>query len=164
MGKTVLAIGFFLFLAPRLAVPSHGPPSAHFKVGERLTYALNWGIVSAGNAVLEVAERQTLAGRPVVKLVHTARSNEFISAFYPVNNRVESLLDEEAGYPHRVFFKRREGRRKNDIEVVFDQNAHRATGTKDGTTETMEVPPGGQDTLSVVYFARTLPSLAVGSS
>src|SRR5437867_7553592 len=90
---------------------------------------------------MEVAERQTLEGRPVVKLIHTARSNEFISAFYPVNNRVESLLDEEAGYPHHLLFKRREGRRKNDIEVVFDQTAHRATVTKDGTTETMEVPP-----------------------
>src|SRR5437870_8923590 len=156
MGKTVLAIGLFLFLAPRLAVPSHDPPSGHFKVGERLTYALNWGIIAAGTAVMEVAERQTLGGRPVVKLVHTARSNEFISAFYPVNNRVESLLDEEAGYPHHLLFKRREGRRKNDIEVVFDQTAHRATVTKDGTTETMEVPPGVQDTLSVVYFARTL--------
>ena len=160
----VLAIGLFVFLAPRLAVPSHGSPSAHFKVGERLTYTLNWGVISAGNAVLEIAERQTLAGRSVVKLVHTARSNEFISTFYPVNNRVESLLDEEAGYPHRLLFKRREGRRKNDIEVVFDQTAHRATVTRDGSTETMEVPPGVQDTLSVVYFARALSTLAVGSS
>lgn len=155
-------------LTPPLAAPSHGPAqapaSAHFKVGEHLTYALKWGIIAAGTAVMEVAERQTLAGRPVVRLVHTARSNEFLSVFYPVNNRAESLLDEEAGYPHRLLFNRREGRRKNDFEVIFDQTAHRATVTKDGTTETMEVPPGVQDTLSVVYFARTLPSLAVGSS
>ncbi len=154
----------FVFLAPCLAVPAHGPPAVHFKVGERLTYALSWGIIGAGTAVLEIAERQTLADRPVVKLVHTARSNEFISAFYPVNNRVESLLDEEAGYPHHLLFKRREGRRKNDIEVIFDQAAHRATVTKDGHTETMEVPPGVQDTLSVIYFCRALPALAVGSS
>jgi len=153
-----------VFLQPPVAAPSHDPASAHFKVGERLTYALKWGVISAGTAMLEVSERQTMAGRPVVKLVHTARSNEFISAFYPVNNRVESLLDEEAGYPRRLLFKRREGRRKNDIEVVFDQAAHRATVTKDGSTETMEVPPGVQDTLSVVYFARTLPTLGVGSS
>jgi uncharacterized protein DUF3108 len=144
----VVAIALLVLLAPDLAAPSHGPASAHFKVGEHLTYALNWGIIAAGTAVLEVADRQTLAGRQVVKLVHTARSNEFISVFYP----------------HRLFFKRREGRRKNDIEVVFDQTAHRATVTKDGSTETMEVPPGVQDTLSVIYSARTLPSLDVGSS
>jgi hypothetical protein len=161
---TVLAISLLVFLLPRPAAPSHGPSSAHFKVGERLTYALRWGVITAGTAIMEVAERQTLAGRPVVKLVHTARSNEFISVFYPVNNHVESLLDEEAGYPYHLLFKRREGRRKNDIEVVFDQSAHRATVTKDGSTETMEVPPGVQDTLSVIYFARTLSTLEVGSS
>src|SRR5712692_11425470 len=164
MGKTVLAIGLLLFLAPRLAVPSHGPPSAHFKVGERLTYALNWGIIAAGTAVMEVVERQTLDGRPVVKLVHTAKSNEFVSAFYPVNNRVESLLDEEGAYPHHLLFKRREGRRKNDIEVIFDQAAHKATVTKDGNTETMEVPPDVQDNLSVIYFFRTLRPADVGAS
>ena len=60
---------------------SAGPPPAtmiapvHFKVGERLTYKLSWGIVSAGTAVLEVTERQSLSGRSVVRLVHTARSN-----------------------------------------------------------------------------------------
>ena len=144
-----------------------GPPPAgnvHFKVGERLTYALSWGIIAAGTAVLEVAERQSLSGRSVVKLIHTAKSNEFVSAFYPVNNRVESLLDEEASYPHRLIFKRREGKRKNDIEVAYDQVAHKATVTKDGNTETMEVPPGVQDTLSVIYFFRTLRAADVGSS
>lgn len=144
-----------------------GPPltsNVHFKVGERLTYGLSWGIVSAGTAVLEVAERQSLAGRSVVKLIHTAKSNEFVSAFYPVNNRVESLLDEEAAYPYHLLFKRREGKRKNDIEAVYDQAAHKATVTKDGSTETMEVPPDVQDTLSVIYFFRTLRAADVGSS
>jgi len=142
------------------------PPATivHFKVGERLTYGLSWGFVSAGTAAFEITERQTFDGRPVIKIVHTARSNDFISAFYPVNNRVETLLDEEAVYPYRLLFKRREGKRKNDIEAVFDQVAHRATVTKDGNTETMEVPPAVQDTLSVLYFFRAFPTLAVGSS
>ena len=151
-----------VWLAPCIA----SPPAAivHFKVGEKLTYGLSWGIVSAGTAVLEVAERRSLSGRSVVKLIHTARSNEFVSAFYPVNNRVESLLDEEAAYPHHLLFKRREGKRKNDIEVVYDQAAHKATVTKDGNTETMEVPPAVQDNLSVIYFARTLRAMDVGTS
>jgi len=158
MSVLVLALG-----QPR-AEPSPIQPSVRYKVGEKLTYGLSWGIVSAGTAILEIAERQTLAGRHVVKLVHTAKSNDFVSAFYPVNNRVESLLDEEAAYPYHLFFKRREGKRKNDIEVIFDQAAHKATVTKDGNTEMMDVPPEVQDTLSIIYFFRTLPSVAVGAS
>jgi Protein of unknown function (DUF3108) len=148
----------------RGTAPSPTPSSIHFKVGERLTYGLSWGIISAGTAAFEITERQTFDGRPVVKIIHTAKSNDFISAFYPVNNRVETLIDEEAVYPYRLLFKRREGKRKNDIEVIFDQTAHRATVTKDGNTETMEVPPAVQDTLSVLYFFRAFPTLAVGSS
>ncbi len=153
-----------IVLESRGTIPAPTPPSIHFKVGERLTYGLSWGIISAGTAAFEVAERQMLDGRPVIKIVHTAKSNDFVSAFYPVNNRVETLVDEEMIYPYRLLFKRREGKRKNDIEAIFDQTAHRATVTKDGNTETMEVPPAVQDTLSVLYFSRTLPALATGSS
>lgn len=153
-----------VLLEPHVAATSHAPAAVHFKVGERLTYGLSWGIISAGTAAFEITERQDFDGRPAIKIVHTARSNDFISAFYPVNNRVETLLDEEAVYPYRLLFKRREGKRKNDIEAIFDQTAHRATVTKDGNTETMEVPPAVQDTLSVLYFFRTLPALAAGSS
>lgn len=159
-----LAAGFSVWLAWSSPAAMGASEATHFKVGERLTYGLSWGIITAGTAVLEVAERRSLSGRSVVKLVHTARSNEFVSAFYPVNNRVESLLDEESSYPHHLVFKRREGKRKNDIEAVYDQVAHRATVTKDGSTETMEVPPAVQDTLSVIYFFRTLRSADVGSS
>jgi hypothetical protein len=157
-----LVAGSFVLLQPHAADPSSAP--VHFKVGERLTYGLSWGVIAAGTAVLEVTERQSLSGRSVVKLIHTARSNEFVSVFYPVNNRVESLMDEEAAYPHQLLFKRREGKRKNDIEVLFDQAAHKATVTKDGNTETMEVPPDVQDTLSVIYFFRTLRAVDVGAS
>jgi hypothetical protein len=139
-------------------------PLAPYKVGERLSYELSWGIVSAGTAALEIAARQTLAGRPVFKALHTARSNDFVSVFYPVNNRVEILLDEENHTPYRLVFNRREGKRKNDIEVLYDQTAHKATVTKDGATETLDIPPHAQDTLSIIYFFRTLPSIAVGSS
>ena len=115
-------------------------------------------------AVMEVAERQTFSGRSVLKLLHTARSNNFVSVFYPVNNRVESLLDEDGIYSQRLMFNRREGRRKNDIEILFDQIQHRAIVTKDGNTETLEVPARVQDTLSVLYFFRTLPGTALQTS
>jgi hypothetical protein len=140
------------------------PGRVPFPVGERLTYSLSWGKIAAGTAVLEVAARQNLGERPVLQLLHTARSNEFISVFYPVNNRVESLVDEELMLPYRLIFNRREGRRKNDTLVNFDQAAHRVVVTKDGKTETAEVPPQVQDTLSCLYFFRTLLNSKIGAS
>jgi hypothetical protein len=136
----------------------------HVRIGERLTYTLSWGKISAGTAVLEVTGRQILGGQSFIKLLHTARSNDFVSIFYPVNNRVESFLDEEAMLPARLSFKRREGKRKNDIDVVFDQSAHVATVTKDGQTETLAIPPQVQDTLSCLYLFRSLPLSSVGDT
>src|SRR5207237_10074916 len=96
-------------------------------IGERLSYTLSWGKISAGTAVLEVAGRQVLSGRPVLKLLHTARSNDFVSIFSPVNNRVESDVTEGSMLPDRHSFKRREGKRKNETDVGFDKVAHVAT-------------------------------------
>src|SRR3989449_6600323 len=39
-----------VFLAPHLAASSDGPASVHFKVGERLTYSLRWGIIAANRS------------------------------------------------------------------------------------------------------------------
>lgn len=163
---TFLAAVFIVLPCPASgpAFPAPSPAQSPFRVGERLTYNLSWGALSVGTAVLEIAERQTFLGRPVVKLIHTARSNDYVSLIYPVNNRVESLLDEVGTYPYHLFFKRREGKRKNDIEVVFDQAAHKATFTKDGRSETVDIPPRVQDSLSCLYFFRTLPATAIGSS
>jgi hypothetical protein len=133
------------------------------QIGERLTYTLSWGKISAGTAVLEVVGRETLSGHQVLQLLHSARTNDFVSFFYPVNNRVESFIDEEA-LPARLLFKRREGKRKNDIEVLFDQAAHLANVTTDGVRETIAVPAGVQDTLSCLYAFRSLPLSAVGQS
>src|SRR5437899_12067720 len=69
-----------VFLAPHLAASSDGPASVHLKVGEHLTYSLRWELIAPGAAVMHVAGRQALAGRPAEQLVHTARSNAYDSA------------------------------------------------------------------------------------
>jgi len=161
-----LTLAVLLGVAVPTAVAFSADTSSHrltrLEIGERLNYALSWGKISAGTAVLEVVGREILGARQVIKLLHIARTNDFVSIFYPVNNRVESFIDEEALLPARLSFKRREGKRKNDIEVMFDQHAHVVTVTTDGVTETMAVPAYVQDTLSCLYAFRSLPLSAIG--
>jgi Protein of unknown function (DUF3108) len=167
--RTGLTLTLLLLLT--VAFPSALPLTAdassntvqRLQIGERLSYALSWGKISAGTAVLEVVGRETLSGRQVLQLLHSARTNDFVSFFYPVNNRVESFIDEQA-LPARLLFQRREGKKKNDIEVLFDQAAHLAVVTTDGVRETIAVPAGVQDTLSCIYAFRSLPLSAVGQS
>jgi len=132
--------------------------------GERLTYALTWLNIRAGTAVLDVAEVPPVQGRAALRFLTTATSSPFVTKFYPVDNRVESFVDAEKLLPHRMLFRRREGKRHNDIDVTFDHAQGLLTSTKDGVTDQLPLPPQTYDSLSCLYYVRTLPSLVPGSS
>ncbi|MGH7259756.1 MAG: DUF3108 domain-containing protein [Nitrospiraceae bacterium] len=140
------------------------PLSRSFASGERLTYAISWMGITAASAVLEVAPAAPQQGRTMLRLLTTATSSPFISKFYAVDNRVESLVDADTLSPQRLFFRRREGKRKNDFDVTF----HHAQGTvlaiKDGQPSTIAIPPGTQDSISCLYYVRSVPSLQPGFS
>ncbi|TAJ32006.1 MAG: DUF3108 domain-containing protein [Nitrospirae bacterium] len=135
-----------------------------FAAGERFTYTISWLNITAGTAVMEVAEADPVRGRAALRLLTTATSSPLVSKFYPVDNRVESLVDAEALTPFWTVFRRREGKRKNDFEVTFHRDEGTVTVTKDGVTEQMAVPPGMHDSISCLYYFRSLPALVPGSS
>lgn len=135
-----------------------------FAVGERLTFALSWLGVRAGTAVLEVAELPPVHGKPALRLLTTATSSPVVTKFYPVDNRVESQVDAETLLPHRMLFRRREGKRHNDFDVTFDHAKEVVTVVKDGVTEQLPLPPQTFDSISCLYYVRTLPSLTPGVS
>lgn len=135
-----------------------------FAAGERFTYTISWLNITAGTAVMEVAGADPVRGRAALRLLTTATSSSLVSKFYPVDNRVESLVDAEVLTPFRTVFRRREGKRKNDFDAVFHRAEGTVTATKDGVTEQLAVPPGIHDTISCLYYFRSLPSLVPGSS
>jgi hypothetical protein len=113
---------------------------------------------------MEVTAAGTDGDRPLVKLVTTAQSRPAITTFFPVDNRVESILDPARLLPEHLTFKRREGKKKEDIEYTFHQTEGTVTVVKGGTTETLAMPPGTQDVISCLYYARSELSLQPGSS
>lgn len=133
-----------------------------FKVGERLVFELTWFGIKAGWATLEVKEGLNYNGREVIRIVSTARSNKFISVFYPVDDRTETLIDSLENYSLRFLLRMREGSYRSDREILFDQEKYKAIFIKDGRTETYDVSPKVQDALSSFYYLRTL-DLKVGS-
>jgi hypothetical protein len=139
-------------------------PSPPFAAGERFTYALSWLSLRAGTAVMEVREPPPTEGPPALELVTTARSSPFVSKFYPVDNRVQSLVDAKTLAPRRLLFRRREGKRKNDFDVTFRREEGVAVSIKDGVKETIPIPPDIHDAISCLYYVRSLPVLRPGSS
>ena len=86
---------------------------------------------------MAVSAADTDGDRPLIKLLTTAQSRPAITTFFPVDNRVESIVDSATLLPEHLNFKRREGKKKEDIEYTFHQKEGRVTVVKGGTTETL---------------------------
>ena len=150
---------------PASWVEASDPASARsFQVGEQLTYEISWLSFTAGTAVMAVSSAGLDGDRPLAKLITTAQSRPAITKFLPVDNRVESIVDPATLLPEHLIFKRREGKKKEDIEYTFHQKEGTVTVVKNGATEIQEMPPGTQDVISCLYYARSELSLLPGSS
>jgi len=135
------------------------PGPVGFGAGEKLVFSVQYGLITAGEATLEVRNIATIGGRPCYRIVSDARTNDFFSKFYQVRDRYESCMDTTELYTLRYEKHVREGKFKRDETVDFDQTAHRAK-YKD---KSVPIPPRTQDVLSALYYVRTLP-LEVGQS
>ena len=136
-------------------------PSRPIRAGEFLRFSVRYGIISAGEAILEIPEVRTWKGRPVFTLVARAESNRFFSAFYRVDNRIESFWDTTGFYSRRFYENRREGGYREQNEIHFDYERGEAIYTGEG--QAIPIPPNCQDALSSFYFART-QALPIGGS
>jgi len=135
-------------------------PIVGFGVGEVLTFAVKWGPVRAGTAVMAVKEIVYLDGRPCYHIVSEVRSNGVFTLFYPVEDRVETWIDVERLVPLKHEKHLREGTYSQDETMIFDHSAGRVLYA-DG--EWVDFEPGTQDILSALYYVRTLKLPQKGS-
>ena len=125
-----------------------------FHAGEKLSYVLHYGWLNAGVATLELKDTdQHVEGREILHAVGTGVSTGAFNAFYKVNDRYETYLDEDGVFPW-VFIRRvNEGGYTINQDYLFKQNRHTVV-TQD--KKSYPVAAGVQDMLSAFYFARTL--------
>jgi len=140
------------------------PPNRPFKVGERLTYDITFLNISAGTAVMEVSAADGGGEHPSGKFITTAVSSPKVTRFFPVDNRVESVTDLTTLLPEHMTFRRREGKKKEDIEYIFHRNDNTVSATRGGTTELVPIPADTQDLISCLYYVRSLLPLKQGAS
>jgi hypothetical protein len=130
-----------------------------FGEGEKFVYSVQYGIINAGEASLEIRNIADIDSVPCYHIVSDARSNRIFSRFFKVRDRFESYMDTVSLVSLYYEKHLREGKYKKDEQVKFDQKAHQAI-YKD---RTIPIPPRTQDVLSALYYVRTLP-LEIGQS
>src|SRR5512144_3228542 len=112
--STLPLVAAILYLSLALA-----PKAFALNIPEKLVYDLTWTGIKAGTATQEIIDE-----KDSIRVVSTARSADWISVFFPVEDRVESVLTKVApphlGLPKSYRMKTREGKRFKDKELIFD--------------------------------------------
>jgi hypothetical protein len=137
-------------------------PASTVSIPEKLVYDLTWTGIKAGTATQEI-----LADGAETRIISTARSADWITTFFPVEDRIEAVLAGAApgkvGLPKISRLKIREGSHRRDKEILFDHGkgvAHYKDNLN-GDRREISIPAATLDTLSSFYFVRTL-KLEVG--
>lgn len=136
-----------------------------FSIPERLEFEITYTGIVAGRAVQEV----TQVGDEI-HIVSTARSADWLKLFFPVDDRIESILikgvpPQYIGVPRLYRERIREGWTRFQKDALFERELLTVT-TKDflkKTESTQKITKRTYDTLSSFFYFRTVP-LQVGTS
>jgi len=123
-----------------------------FGVGERLVFDVNYGFITAGEAVMMIPAFEWVEGTQCYKVQFNVKSTPTFSFFFEVIDRYETYIDVDGIFPWRFEQHIKEGKYVRDFSAVFDQRLHVARTTEGN----FPIPPNVQDILSAFYFARTL--------
>lgn len=124
-----------------------------FKPGEKLSYKLKYGFISAAEGTLKVEQTDVkFGGRPTYHLSAVGKTSAAFSVFYTVFNQYHSYIDQKTFLPYFYTENIREGSYRREDQVTFNQKLHRITGEK-GSFKSEEQT---FDLLSAYYFARNL--------
>jgi hypothetical protein len=142
-------------------------PDVPFKIGETITYKINYGTLTGGTAVQRVEEVEAVQGRPTYHIVRRSRSSKFIDVFRPIRELNESWLDAERFTSLKYVENLRNAGYKKESHTVIDPGTGRMTHSYDTTkhqgTTSAAAPGNVQDPISVVYYLRT-KDLKVGEN
>ena len=160
-GAVFLAVALVLSAA-LMVMPRR---ASAFPIPERLEFEISYTGIPAGRAVQEV----TLEGNEV-HIVSTAKSADWLKLFFPVNDRIESVLISGApplyiGVPRLYRERIHEGWTHFQKDAVFDRQKLEVH-TKDllkHTETTKGITKRTYDTLSSFFYFRSVP-LQVGAS
>lgn len=135
-----------------LSVAQRSDRNTAFGAGERLTFNVNYGFITAGYAEMNIPNLDTVLNAAVYKVEFTVRSTPTFDLFFKVRDRYETYLDTASIVPWKFEQHISEGSFKRDYVAIFDHRLGIAR-TDEGD---FPIPPDVHDIMSAFYYARTI--------
>jgi hypothetical protein len=134
--------------------------SPTFRDGEKLTFDIKYGFVTAGQATLEVEETVFRDNVPVYQITSKARTTSFFDRIFKVRDEIESIMDKETLLSHRFTKRLNEGRYQQYRihyyypEQGFTKYLRYSFKDRKFNEEELEILEETQDILSAFYWIR----------
>jgi hypothetical protein len=135
-------------------------------LNEKHVFDITYFGMSAGDLTMEVMPFKVIGNRKVYHLKGTAVSSSVFSMFYRLNDSLESFMDFDGLFSHRFHLILDESKQVRDALELNDSEKgqtyywNRWDHKTRGYTETKEfasIAPFSQDSLSALFYIRTLP-------
>ena len=123
-----------------------------FREGEKLTFEVKYGFVTAGIASFEIPAIKKISGRNAYHVTFEVNTVPTFDNFFKVRDRYETYIDVEGIFPWRFEQHIREGNYSRDFSAFFDQRKGNAK-TSGGQ---FEIPKYVNDIVSAFFYARTI--------
>lgn len=121
-----------------------------FIAGEKLTYEMHYGLISAGKVVLSLYEEK-YRGKSVFHSVSMAKTAGVADKIYGVKDVYESWFYKESNLPYRHEFSVKEGRFKRHNKVTYN----RINNTVESKLSGIHIVPELiLDLSSILYYVR----------
>lgn len=122
-----------------------------FREGEKLTFDVKFGFVTAGIAVMQIPKIKRISGRNAYHVTFEVNSIPSFDWIYKVRDRYETYLDTAGIFPWRFEQHIREGNFSKDFSAFFDHRKKKARTSKGE----YDIPLYVNDIVSAFYLART---------
>ena len=132
-------------------------PSEDMRVGEQLTYAVDWIGIPSGYFTIEVKEISYIRNRRTYHVISKSAPNKFFRFFYDVEYVVHTYIDTQSLNPVKYEKKRiaKNGLTVESIDFYYDEGKVVWKHTDPVATMEMAIPEQPpQDLMSALYYFR----------
>ncbi|MCX5834621.1 MAG: DUF3108 domain-containing protein [Deltaproteobacteria bacterium] len=125
-----------------------------FRPGEKFIYRASWGMITAGDAAIEVLPFRTYNGVRTYHFMMETRTNAALDLIYKIRERQDSYPDIHMSRTLH-YSKKSTGEHPRDVVVTFDWAKMTATYTSFGQAEKpVSIKAGTFDPLSLFFVIR----------
>lgn len=128
-----------------------------YKGGEFLKFKINYGLINAGFATIEVVDT-IVNNQPMSHIIGKGWSAGMVHLFFPVSDDYQTFINRETRLPYHFIRKINEGGYTKDKEIFFDYEKLEANviDHKHDTEKAFPIKSDIQDLLSTLYYLRSL--------